>query len=45
MRYTERILSVSATCRQQHVHPLDFLATSIAALRSSSPAPKILPTH
>jgi transposase len=45
MRYAERILSVSATCRQQRIHPLDFLAQSITALRSGSPIPKLLPTH
>jgi transposase len=44
MRYAERILSVGATCRQQRIHPLDFLALSIAALRSATTPPKILPT-
>ena len=43
LRYVERILSVSATCQQQQVHPLDFIALSIAALRSGKPAPKLLP--
>lgn len=45
MRYAERILSVSATCRQQGIHPLDFIALSISALRSGTSAPEILPTH
>jgi transposase len=44
MRYAERILSVSATCRQQGVHPLDFVALSISALRHGTPGPQILPT-
>ena len=44
LRYAERILSVGATCQQQKVHPLDFVARSIAALRVGDPAPKILPT-
>lgn len=43
LRYVERILSISATCQQQQVHPLDFIALSIAALRSGKPAPKLLP--
>jgi transposase len=42
LRYAERILSVSATCQQQGIHPLDFVARSIEALRSGSSAPKIL---
>jgi transposase len=43
LRYAERILTVSATCHQQRIHPLDFVACSIAALRSGTPAPKLLP--
>jgi transposase len=43
LRYAERILSVSATCQQQQIHPLDFVARSITALRSGTPAPKLLP--
>jgi len=43
LRYAERILSISATCQQQQVHPLDFVALSIAALRCGKPAPKLLP--
>jgi transposase len=42
LRYAERILSVGATCQQQKIHPFDFVARSIAALRQGSPAPKIL---
>lgn len=45
MRYAERILSISATCRQQQIHPLDFLCLSVAALRASTAPPQILPTH
>jgi transposase len=44
LRYAERILSVSATCQQQQIHPLDFVARCIAALRSGTPAPTLLPT-
>jgi transposase len=43
LRFAERILTISATCQQQGVHPLDFVASSIAALRSGSPAPVLLP--
>jgi transposase len=43
LRYAERILTISATCQQQKVHPLDFIALSIAALRSGNAAPKLLP--
>jgi transposase len=42
LRYAERILSVSATCQQQKIHPLDFVARSIAALRAGTTAPHIL---
>ena len=42
LRYAERILSVSATCQQQKIHPLDFVARSIAALRAGSAAPQLL---
>lgn len=45
MRYAERILSIAATCRQQQIHPLDFLALCVSAHRSGTAAPKILPTH
>ena len=43
LRYAERILSITATCQQRQVHPLDFVAHSIAALRSGSPSPTLLP--
>jgi transposase len=42
LRYAERILSISATCQQQGIHPLDFVARAIAALRAGTPAPTIL---
>jgi transposase len=45
MRYAQRILSVGATCRQQRIHPLDFVALSVSAFRSHTAAPKILPAH
>jgi transposase len=45
LRYAERILSVGATCQQQQIHPLDFVTRSIEALRSGTPAPKLLSAH
>lgn len=45
LRYAERILSISATCQQQGIHPLDFIARSIAALRAGTSAPRMLPTN
>ena len=44
MRYAERILSIAATCRQQQIHPIDFVSLSVSAIRSATDAPKILPT-
>jgi transposase len=43
LRYAERILSVSATCERHKIHPLDFVASSIVALRAGTPAPTLLP--
>lgn len=45
LRYAERILSISATCQQQQIHPLDFITRSIEALRSGTSAPKLLPAN
>ncbi len=44
LRFAERILSVNATCRQQQIHPLDFLSLAVSALRSGTPAPTLLAT-
>src|SRR5215218_3242051 len=45
LRYAERILTLNATCRQQQIHPIDFLYLLISAFRSGTSAPKLLPTH
>jgi transposase len=45
LRYAERILAISATCRQQKIHPLDFVTRSIEAFRAGNPPPKILQAH
>lgn len=44
LRYAERILSITATCQQRRIHPLDFVARSIEALRSGALAPTLLPS-
>lgn len=45
LRYVERILTFAATCRQRQIHPLEFLALAVSALRSGTTAPQFLPTH
>ena len=45
MRYVERVLTFAATCRQQQVHPVDFLTTAILALRSGTLGPTLIATH
>jgi transposase len=42
-RFVERILSVSATCRQQQRHLLTFVSEAIAAYRAGRPAPALFP--
>ncbi|MBK9940588.1 MAG: transposase [Kouleothrix sp.] len=42
-RFVERILSVSATCRQQQRHLLTFVTDAIRALWASAPAPTLIP--
>jgi transposase len=42
MRYVERILTITATCRQQQIHPLDFVCRAISAFRHSAPPPQLL---
>jgi transposase len=41
--YVERILSVSATCRQQQRHLLTFVTEAIEAYWAGRPAPMLLP--
>ena len=41
--FVERILSVSATCRQQHRHLLTFVTEAITAYWAGQPAPTLLP--
>jgi transposase len=42
-RFAERILSVSATCRQQQRHLLTFVTDAIRALWAGHPAPVLVP--
>jgi transposase len=42
--FVERILSVSATCRQQHRHLLTFVTEAVAAYWAGLPAPTLFPT-
>jgi transposase len=42
-QFVERILSVSATCRQQQRHLLTFVTEAIAAYWAEQPAPALLP--
>lgn len=41
-RFVERILTVSATCAQQHVHLLTFLTAAVEASWRGQPAPKLI---
>lgn len=43
-RFVERILTVSATCRQQNRHLLTFLTEAVAAYWAGQPAPTLLST-
>ena len=44
MRYAERVLTFAATCRQRQIHPLDFLALAVRAVRAGTAAPQLLAT-
>ena len=41
-RFVESILSVIATCRQQHRNPLDYLTAAAEAAQFHAPPPKLL---
>jgi len=42
-RITERLLTVTQTCRMQGIDPIEFLADAILAYRKGLPAPSLLP--
>jgi len=42
--FVERILTVSATCRQHERHLLSYLTAAVSAHRAGFPAPALLPT-
>jgi transposase len=41
-RFVERLLTVSATCRQHNTHLVSFLTTAVEARWSGQPAPKLV---
>jgi transposase len=43
LRFVERMLTLTETCRQLGRHPLDFLSDALTAARASAPSPKLLP--
>jgi transposase len=44
-RFVERMLTVTASCRQQHDRPLlTFLEDAVTAARTGTPSPSLLPT-
>lgn len=43
-RFVERILTVTATCRQQGRNPLEFVHQAVIAAFANRPAPSLLPT-
>jgi len=45
LRFVERMLTLTATARQQQVHPLDYLLRAIAATRLGVAVPPLLPTN
>lgn len=44
-RFTERIMTVVATLKQQHRNVLDYLVEACEAANWGKPAPSLLPTH
>lgn len=44
LRYTERVLTLSATCRQRKIPAFEFLCSAVSALRAGTPAPRLLAT-
>lgn len=45
MRFVERILTVSETCRQHQQSVLDYLTRALLAQRNGLPAPALLSAH
>lgn len=44
LRFVERMLTLTETCRQFRRHPLHFLCEALSAHRAGTPSPKLLPT-
>jgi transposase len=45
LRYAERILTFTATCKLRQIHPLEYLALAVSAVRSGTGVPQFLPAH
>ena len=45
LRYAERVLTFTSTCRQLNTHPIDFLSRAIFALRSGTAIPRLVPAN
>lgn len=45
LRFVERMLSATETCRQQHRNLLEYLTAALEAHRIGVPAPRLLPAH
>lgn len=44
LRFVERVLTLTETCRRQSMNVLDYLSEAIVAHRRNAPAPRLLPT-
>lgn len=44
LRFVERMLTITETCRQNHANVLEYLTRAIVAHRHGGPAPRLLPT-
>lgn len=45
LRFVERLLTTTETCRQQERNVLDYLTAALETHRSGAPAPRLLPAH
>ena len=44
LRFVERMLTLTETCRQIGRQPMNFLTEALSAFRAGAPSPKLLPT-
>jgi transposase len=45
LRYAERVLTFTSTCRQLQTHPFDFLSRAILARRCGLAVPRLIPAN